>query len=398
MFHCRHDDLTRVSSPKRPKVLFLATVFRHLASFHIPFMLMLNDMGCEVHAAASFDGHESTVKSAGVICWDISFARSSYSLRNVKASLQLKNLFDNIRYDLIHVHTPVAAFLGRCIARRTGQGSVLYTAHGFHFYEGAPLHNWLAYYSAEKLAARRTDGLVVMNQEDLYSAEKRLGFIRGHNLFFVHGVGVDINHFCSTSLGFQDSFCTVRNALHLSQKDILVACIGELSRRKNQAFLLKSWKAIASKRSNAHLLLVGDGPLSNVLQKMVERQNIRNVHFIGFKTNIQKILDEVDVVALVSKQEGLPRAIMEAMAVSRPVVATNIRGNIDLVRNGVNGLLVDIGDVQGLESALLALIDDYHLRTSMGSAGRAMIQPYSMESVLDEMRQIYIRFLTQRSN
>lgn len=121
------------------KILFIASVYGHFAAFHIPFMRLVQDKGYEVHAAASpVDGRRAEVESAGVVCWEVPFARSPYDPSNIKALRSLKGLFTKHHFDLVHVHTPTAAFLGRYLAKRTGQGPVLYTAHGFHFYQGAP--------------------------------------------------------------------------------------------------------------------------------------------------------------------------------------------------------------------------------------------------------------------
>jgi len=375
------------------KVLFIATVYSHLASFHIPFMEMLQEMGYEVHAAAcSSSGRREEVEKIGVTCWEIPFARSPYSPANLQAFFRLRDLLKEHHFDLIHVHTPVAAFLGRYLAKRTNQGSVLYTAHGFHFYEGAPLRNWLLYYSAEKLAAKWTDGLIVMNQEDFEAAQKRLGFCEGLNLFFVHGVGVPVLDYSYVSRDVQRT-PSVRGELGINSEDVVVACIGELNANKNQSFLLDAWKRVADKRSNAHLLVVGDGVYRQKLEKQVSEQNIRNVHLLGYRDDVPYILQETDILAHVSKREGLPKVILEAMAASKPIIATDVRGNRDLVEHDRNGFLVPLGDVDELESALLRLIDNEELRESFGRKSYEKIKDYSLDNVLLEMKEIYSRFL-----
>ena len=148
------------------RALFVASVYGHLRAFHIPYVRLLQEWGYEVHCAAAPDSRKDELRRTGAVCWDIPFSRSPYSLRNVQAVRSLRALMRRHHFDLVHVHTPVAAFLGRWLARQTHQGAVLYTAHGFHFYRGAPLRNWLVYYTAEGLAARCTDGLIVINDED----------------------------------------------------------------------------------------------------------------------------------------------------------------------------------------------------------------------------------------
>ena len=375
----------------KSKVLFLATVYSHLAAFHLPFMRLLEENGCEVHAAGAFDGREGEVAAKGFKCWDIPFARSPYSQRNFRAWKKLKELFLNNYYDLIHMHTPVAAFLGRYSGRKSKQGKLLYTAHGFHFFEGAPWRNWLVYYSAERIAARWTDGLIVMNEEDLKNA-RRLGFKDGENLFYVHGVGVELERYFRP--GEED---TLRPELGLGPDEVLVSCVGEFNPNKNQAFLLQGWKEVAARCGNAHLLLIGTGELASNLKEKAKQEKIQRVHFLGYRRDVPQILQSIDIAVLTSKREGLPRSIMEAMAAGKAVVASDVRGNRDLVEDENSGFLVKLGDEKDLFQALVKLIEDKALRQKMGSAGREKIKAFSLEQVLGEMERIYMLFL-ERGN
>ncbi|HAZ30432.1 TPA: glycosyltransferase family 1 protein [Candidatus Acetothermia bacterium] len=371
------------------KVLFVATVYTHLAAFHLPFMKLLQGWGYEVHAAASpVEGRKDEVEALGVTCHDIRFSRSLTSTRNWSACRAMRRLLARERYDLIHVHTPVAAWLTRFAARRSVQGPLLYTAHGFHFFTGAPWTHWLFFYPLERLAARWTDGLIVMNSEDLAWA-KRMGFVEGVNLFFVHGVGVDLTRH-SVATGGREA---VRAELGLRPQDLVVTCVAEFIPRKNHAQLLSAWPHVIREIPNAHLLLVGDGWLRASLELQATKNAIPNVCFLGFRRDVSAILQAADVVVLGSKHEGLARCIMEAMAAGKPVVATNVRGSRDLVEDGATGLLVEVGDVPGLARALIHLLRDEELRRRMGKAGQAKVRDYALDRVLDEMASIYRRYL-----
>jgi glycosyltransferase involved in cell wall biosynthesis len=376
----------------KPKgqVLFLATVYSHLAQFHIPFMNLLRSRGYTVHAAACMDGshHVDRVVATGTTCWNIPFARSPYRPRNIIASLRLRELLAREHYDLIHVHTPVAAFLGRYLAKATRQGPVIYTAHGFHFFRGAPLKNWVVYYTAEKIAARWTDCLIVMNSED-HDLGQKLGFRPGRNLFHTHGVGVDVSKFSEHSSVNGD----IRTDLCIDDDEPVVVCIGEVSTRKNQDFLLDGWALIGRKLDFGHLLLVGSGDRLETLSRRVERERIPRVHFLGYRKDVPQILAQADIVTLLSKHEGLPRCIMEAMSAGKSVVASNVRGNRDLVEHGTTGFLVDLGDTASLVSALEILMVNTDLRNSMGNAGKHKIKDYDLVSVVAELGEIYDRFL-----
>jgi glycosyltransferase involved in cell wall biosynthesis len=371
-------------------ILFIATVYTHLANFHLPFMKMLREWGYDVHAvASSAEGRKEEVEELGVTCWEVPFARSPYSPANIHAFRQLRELLKTRRFDLIHVHTPVAAFMGRYLARITGQGPVLYTAHGFHFYKGAPKRNWLVYYNAERIAACWTDGLIVMNEEDFKNARK-LGFNPGENLFYVHGVGVDLDKYLALSA--EES--NVRAELGIEPDDVVITCVAEMIERKNHAFLLEAWQGVARCFEQCHLFLVGTGENLLALQQWAARQQLPRVYFLGFRRDVPQILRETDVATLVSKHEGLPKYIMEAMSAGKPVVASNVRGNRDLVEHEKTGLLVELGDIGGLAAALEKLIADPELRAGMGREGSARIKDYRLEKVLKEMGAIYKRYLS----
>ncbi|GCD81088.1 glycosyl transferase family 1 [Parageobacillus thermoglucosidasius] len=374
---------------EKKKVLFSATIYAHLAAFHKPFIKLLQDKGYEVHIAANPDhGRKEEIEKMGVICWDIPFSRSPYHFANLVAVRKLIKLFRKHYFDLIHVHTPVAAFLVRYVAKKCKQGPVLYTAHGFHFYEGAPIQNWLIYYTAEKMARRWTDGLIVMNEED-YKNGKRLGFKENESLFFTHGVGVSLDQYSVNEEAH------VREQLGIKNNDVVVTYIAELNHNKNHLFLLRNWKKILQYNSNVHCLIVGKGEKEAELKKYVKQNHLKNIHFLGFRNDIPMILSDSDIITLLSFREGLPRCIMEAMASGKPLVVTNIRGSRDLVKHGVNGFLVNLEDNESLIESIVKLINDKKLREQMGQASLNEIQPYSLTNVLHEMQKIYSRFIRE---
>jgi len=382
-----------LSNESSRKVLFIATVYTHLANFHIPFIRLLQGKGCEVHAAASSaDGRRKEIEAVGAFCHEIEFSRFPFSIANVKALWQLMMFLKAQRFELIHVHTPIAAFIGRLIAKATKQGSVLYTAHGFHFYNGASSLDWLIYFTAEKIAAGWTDCLIVINEEDFANAQ-RLGFKPGINLFLVNGVGVDIEKYSS----LKDSG-SIRKELGVTSSAVIVVCVAELAKVKNHGFLLDAWRQLAKEHEDIHLLLAGTGKDEQKLKSKVKDEIIERVHFLGFRSDVPNVLADSDIVILASKREGLPKSLMEAMAAAKPVIATNVRGNRDLVENGRTGIVAELGDLQGFVKALDCLISDSHLRFLMGEAGRGKIKSYSLDNVSLEMNRIYDRFLNSDRN
>ncbi|WP_233432512.1 MULTISPECIES: glycosyltransferase family 4 protein [Thermoanaerobacterium] len=372
----------------KDKILFIATVESHILNFHIPFIQYFQNKGCEVHVATKLGNRQDELKKLGIVCYDIDFERSPYSFSNLKALNQLIKIMREDKYSLVHVHTPVGAFLGRLAAKITGTKPVIYTAHGFHFYKGASIKNWLVYYTMERLAAHWTDGLITMNDED-YNAAKRFKLRKNNAVFYVHGVGLDIDKY---NMSDENKRKQTRKAFGFDEKDIVILTVAELNANKNHKQILDSLIKLKS-LDNVYYLIVGIGEYECYLKKYVKENGLSGkVKLLGFRHDIPDLLNISDIFALTSMREGLPRCIMEAMAAGKPVVATDVRGNRDLVRDGVNGYLVPLDDVNATVDALQNLSENEDLRKKMGDEGRKIIQDYSIDKVLKEMDEIYKKY------
>lgn len=230
--------------------------------------------------------------------------------------------------------------------------------------------------------------MVVINKED-YTYAQSLGFIHKKNLFFVPGVGVDLNGY-----KVKISLKKIREELVIPNGKLLVTCVAEFSKNKNHQLLLQAWQKLDKNViGDIYLLLVGEGALEKHYRSLVDKENIPHVYFLGFREDVTDILNESDIIVLTSKREGLPRCIMEAMACGKPVIATDVRGSRDLLQHGKTGYLVSSNQVNELVHALERLIKDNNLRKRMGEAGRAAVQSYSIENILQEMELIYERYL-----
>ena len=371
------------------RVLFVATVESHLLNFHIPFMKLLQEKGCEVHVATKLGNRQQEFDDIGVIKHNVDFSRSPYSPKVLKSLQQMEKLLKEIHFSLVHVHTPVAAFVTRLACQRTNTHPVLYTAHGFHFYKGAPLKNWLLYYNMEKLAARWTDGLITINEED-FEAAKKFRLRNNGQVFYVPGVGVDVEAIQQRAAAIDRS--TKRRELGIDDKSTVIITVGELNTNKNHTQVLRALSEL--RKTNLHYLIVGTGENELKLKKMVKQLSLQNnVSFLGFRKDIPELLSASDIFILTSRREGLPRAILEAMAVGLPIIATNVRGNRDLVKHGENGYSVQLDDVQQTILAIEALSSSKSLRESMGEINREVVREYSLERVLSETEVIYDFFL-----
>lgn len=366
---------------KRGNILFVASVTSHILQFHMPYMELLHANGYQVEVAARVTQpeHVTRLVDKGMNIHDIKFARSPVAFDNLVAWRELAALFLRRDYALVHTHTPMASLMARLIAKKHSRAQVLYTAHGFHFFKGAPIQNWLLYRSAEKVAARYTDSVIVMNQEDLQNAV-RLGYKLGETLHFTPGVGVPIEQYAKGSPPV-DLLETVKHR-------VVFTCVAEINANKNHSFLLDVWGQFSRICPGVVLLIAGVGPLRGTLEELCSKRGLDNVRFLGRRQDIPDLLSVTDVFVSMSKREGLPRSILEAMAAGKPILASKIRGHVDLV-DARNGRLVPLGNKNALFAALVELARDEDLRTQLGRESAHKVQPYALANVLEEMADIY---------
>lgn len=373
------------------KILFIATIENHILNIHVPFINYFLNQGYQVHVATKLGHRRAEFKQLGISCHNINFSRSPYSLSTIIALKQLVKVMRANKFALVHVHTPVGAFLGRLAARLTNTRPVLYTAHGFHFYQGAPVKNWLFYYFIEKVAARWTDGIITINDEDFQLA-KTFSLRRDNSVYLVHGVGLPVADYQISGNG--DLRNNLREQMGFSKQDTLIITIAELNQNKNQIQLIKALHEVLKQNKDVYLLLVGNGNLESKLKKLVSNyQMSEHVFFLGYRKDISELLYISNMFALTSLREGLPRSIMEAMAAGKPVIATDIRGNKDLVKHNANGFLVPVNDWAETGNAMLRLTNDRQLAAQMGEESRNLAKSYAIEAILKEMDSIYTAYL-----
>lgn len=377
------------------KAAYIATVYSHLAAFHLSFMADLRQEGLEVHAYAASDHCREEVVAAGFDCRDLPFSRHPLAPGNWRALGQLIRWLREERYEFVHVHTPNAAVIVRLavwlaqLARPAGGQRIrlVYTAHGFHFYHGAPWRNWL-FYLLERSLARLTDVLITINREDEQRA--RSFPVRGH-VAYISGVGVEMERYASPDA---DEVGRYRKELGLAPEDFVILCTAELNGNKNQGQLLSAVHELRRNGVHAVLLLAGTGRNEASLRKQAAEYGLtREVRLLGFRRDIPRLLQAADVVALLSRREGLPKALLEGMAAGKPLVATDVRGSRDLVAPGRNGYLVPLGDVTATVAALIRLHQDPPLRRRMGEYSRKLAALYDLSEIRRDVAAIYAGLL-----
>ncbi|MDD4753010.1 MAG: glycosyltransferase family 4 protein [Desulfitobacteriaceae bacterium] len=370
-------------SPK--KVAFAATIYGHLAGFHLPFMKLFQKKGYEVHAFARPTPGKGELEKIGVICHDTPFQRNPLRMDNIRALFFLISNFKNEQFEIIHVHTPVAAILGRIAAKITHVPKVFYTAHGFHFFQGAPITHWLLYYPLERIMSRWTDCLITINYEDYQRAQK---FTPREKICFVPGVGLDTNQFfLADGKKVREK---IRREFSLEENDFVILCVAELVPNKNHDQLINAVYDMVKDNKTVHCLIAGTGPTEYLLKKQIREKGLEPYfHFLGQRKDIPEIMAAADIVTLLSKREGLPRVVMEAMAAGKAVVGTDVRGIRDLIIPGRTGYLVPAADRKATAEAFSILLKNPNLRFKMGENSRKQATQYDLKRIMSIMENVY---------
>ena len=368
------------------KVLLVATVQSHICQFHRPLVEVLHEKGIEVHVAARDNLAEKNGLKLDFVeqVFDIPFQRSPFSHKNIKAYKILKKIINENEYDVIHCNTPVGGILTRMTAKKARKRGtkVFYTAHGFHFYKGAPLKSWLVWYPIEKHFAKKCDKLITINEEDYVLAKKKFKT----EVVRMHGVGVDKNRFKAVS---DEERLKLREAEGVSDKDFVILCVGELNANKNQQMLISAAAILKDKIPNLKVLFAGNGIKERELKEQVANSELTEmVKFLGYRKDLENIIPFIDLGVSCSKREGLGLNLIEIMLCKKPVIATKNRGHNELIENGDNGFLVDF-DKDELADKIYKLFNDKLLLSKMGKTGHENALRYSKETVIGELASIY---------
>lgn len=365
------------------KILFVATIDQHIRHFHYPFLEWFKNNSYEVHVASNGEEELLHVDKKH----NIPFERSPFKTNNIKAYKQLKELIDANDYKLVHCHTPMGGAIARLAsisARKRGL-KVLYTAHGFHFYKGAPKKNWLIYYPVEKLLARFTDVLITINEEDYKLANKKK--FKAHRIELVHGVGIDLEKFRPQTNQLKSE---LRKSYLFEEDDFILIYVAELSTRKNQEVLIKAVSLLKYEIPKIKLLLVGKGELDNDYAELIEKLNLEdNVFLLGYRSDVANLMLLSDVSVSSSLQEGLPVNIMEAMATGLPLIVSNCRGNKDLVKDMRNGFLVKHNVARDFAMRINEIYESSILKIGFCQNNIEDINKFSISNILVRMKEIY---------
>lgn len=384
-----------MSGKRKMKVLVIASVASMHDNFNRENINILLDMGCDVTVAANFhtgedinsqekiDGFVKEMRARGVHIVQVDFTRKTGNIRQqMKSAGQVGKLLEQ-RFDIVHCHSPICAALTRANYRKHRKeygGKLIYTAHGFHFYKGAPLKNWLLYYPVEWLCSWWTDVLVTINKEDYSRAKKGL---HAKRTVYVPGVGVDTEKFKPDAAVREKK----RVELGLKETDIMLLSVGELSKRKNHGVVIHALHKLDS--PDVKYFICGMGQLEGYLKETTRELNLENqVNLLGYRTDISELMEAADIFVFPSLQEGLPVALMEAMASGLPCIVSRIRGNTDLVTD--EECLAEAVDADEWKHVMVNMVSQIkNGGNTYGEENRKRMEKYGMSRVDKRMRQIF---------
>ena len=371
------------------KILFISNISNRITTFVTASIAAAHSLNMDFYQAANWqDANPSQIatdeKAYDIKIKSVPISRNPLARTNVTAYKELVEFIKQEKIDYIHCNTPTGGVLGRLAGKKCKVKKVIYQVHGFHFYKGAPKINWLVYYPVEKWLAHYTDALVTINSEDFELAKAKLKLRKNGKVYYVPGVGIDTVQYRLT----EDHRENKRRELGLGENDVALISMGDLIGRKNYDTAIR---AIAEANLPAlHYFICGKGPEEEKLKALAESLGVtKQIHFLGFRSDIKGLLAAADIFLFTTKQEGLPRSMMEAMSSGLPCIASKIRGNTDLLDGTEGGFLCETTDVAAYAEKLKLLANDKALRRAMGENNIIAIQKFSTETVNEELRKVY---------
>ena len=379
------------------KLLIVTTIAGALEDFILPFIHHYRGLGWQVDGISVDITSNSACVAALDSVWDVPWSRNPLDPRNLLDAVpRIQEIVIQGNYDLVHVHTPVAAFVTRYAISRLKiehKPQVIYTAHGFHFHkQGNPLINQI-FLNLERLGGRWTDYLITINREDEAAAKKHR-LLPDERIFYTPGIGLELDKYDRDGVS-EAEITAIHQELGLKDNDVLLLTVAEFTPNKRHCDQLLALKQLD--RPEVHLAFAGDGDARAEAEKLTQELNLeQQVHFLGFRYDIPALICASRSLLLTSQREGLPRSIMEAFCAAKPVIGTKVRGIQDLLGDNC-GLLVEVGDIRGLSQAMAQMIDEPERAVQMGANGRQKIETYDVKYIIEEYTKIYDQALARKT-
>lgn len=378
------------------KVLFVSTIAYTLRTFLLPFAHHFRNKGWQVDAAAKDVSSNHSCTEAFSHVWNINWSRSPFDSKNFQLAVkEIQTLIAREKYDLVHVHTPIASFVTRFALRRQEHSRrpvIIYTAHGFHFHKGGGALRNRLFLALEKTAGDWTDYLVTINKED-YSAAGEHKIVPQEQLKYIPGIGVDLKTYTPGSMTESD-ISLFRKNLGMEEDDRLFLVVGELNHNKRPDLVLDAFASLSSKK--IHLAYLGEGFMGPRLRAQTDRLNLqKQIHFLGFRPDVPRLLEAADIFILASQREGLPRSVMEALCMERPCIGSDVRGTRDLLSEGC-GLIFETDNQYSLMKAMSWMIEHPDEAKAMAKRGQQKMKDFDIRHILKMHEELYEEALAGR--
>ena len=368
------------------KALIVSTVSRQFTLFERGNIAILKELGYEVHCAANYSHATKALNELDIVRHHIDIQRSPFSPKQIKAFFQLKNLMSEQKFDLVHCHAPMGGVLGRICSKVTNTSPVLYTAHGFHFYKGAPIINNIIYKNIESTMAKLTDALITINSEDFASASN-FNLRKNGKVYKIPGVGVNTEIIKKNDIDLLKK----KEELDIKNNEIVLISVGELNSNKNHKVIIEAINLLDDTiKKRVKYILCGVGDREEELRQLAIKYKLdKNVMFLGYRSDVVELLKISDIFVFPSRREGLSKSIMEAMTVGLPIVASKIRGNVDLIEENLNGYLIDPNDYKKFSEKLGYLINNKSIVDKIKSNNLMKSEKFDTSVVNKRMNKIY---------
>jgi glycosyltransferase involved in cell wall biosynthesis len=350
----RHDSTVATESvseitPRPPRILMVSTVSMTLRAFLLPFADHFRALGWKVDGMAFGASTDRALTAHFDQCIDVAWSRNPFNPRNLFVARQVRTLVRAAAYDVVHVHTPVAAFVTRFALRRERAVRVVYTAHSFHADRTSPMWRNFLFRSLERIAARWTDHLVVLNRAD-FALARHDALVPPQQLHWHPGIGVDLDRYHPATV---EERLATRTALGIAEDTTVLTVVAEFTVNKRQHDVITAIEVLR-RRGGAvpTVLFIGDGATRAALTASVRKRKLdAHIRFLGYRSDVPQLVGASDALVLCSAREGLPRCILEAQAMETPVIGSDAKGTADLLADN-RGLIVAVGDTDALASAI----------------------------------------------
>ncbi len=412
-----HPNLLYTRKTFMKRVLFVTTISGFLPQFEKNDVKLLKQRGCQIHYASNFTNpiytfDETELEKEKVALHQIDIEKSPAKIaKNIKAIKQLIKVIDENEIDIVHCHNPMGGVAARIAAKMSKRHpKVIYTAHGFHFYEGASIINWVLFYTAERFLARYTDVIVTINRED-YIRAKKFRLKKKGEVYLIHSVGVDKEKFAPRP----EMRETKRAELGIPADAFHIVTAAELNENKNQKVVIEAVAALvnkyetsasndnehntdyagrANKTFSIYYTICGKGPNEDKLRELIKSKGLEDrVRLLGYRTDMNEILQTADVFAFPSIREGLGVAAIEALMCNVPLIAADNRGTREYASDGSNGIVCRYDSPEEFEEAIELLYENEAYRQRMADRCRESVRKFTIEEVEKTMIKVYARVL-----